>query len=230
MRGLVGRAQLSIPLRGRATYNPVMTNESGDSQEPPEEWVVDWKSIDTPGDLLVLMCSQLQQHLNAAIRAGCVVVSERFDLTTVAPFLFSAAIVGDFFWPSPSRRGVYARAFPNRPRDMRHLVGIEDVEPANLDKVRNDLTHIDERLEELYLAGPQSPLYMWGPDNAGMPPETRRYMTFDASTGTVHSLGRDINARELVEWLDYVARRLAQVFPHLLRMAPDVGEPIGPTD
>jgi hypothetical protein len=123
---------------------------------------VEWKTIATPGNLLWLMFTQLTPHIQVAIKAGKEILSGSYNVESASAFLFSAAVVGDFFWPSAKRSQALSKAFPARARDMRHLVGLPDDEPPGLDVIRNDLTHVDERLEELFLQDPDGPMVAWG--------------------------------------------------------------------
>jgi hypothetical protein len=168
------------------------------------------------------MFTQLSPHVQAAIKAGRKILDGHYDVETASAFLFSAAVVGDFFWPSPQRRAAVAREFPRRDADMRHLVGLPDDEPADLDKIRNDLTHVDERLEELYLADPEGPMLAWG-NGSSSTAATRRYMNFDPETKVLHSLGREINVAEVVVWLENLLARIGRVSMQLMIRSHRIG-------
>lgn len=196
------------------------------------EWSVDWESISTPGELLVLLLSQLTPQVEAAISAGNLILSGGVQvIAPVSAFLFSAANAGDFLWPSAQRgrnRHGIAASFPNRARDMRHLLGLPDEEPSELDSIRNDLTHADERIEELYLEDPNASLIFWGVGTvvAGGP---RHYMNFDPPTGVLHSLGHEISLTDMVAWLVDLLDRISKVSIQLffrsdaLGISTDVG-------
>jgi hypothetical protein len=190
-----------------------------------ESWRVEWNSIATPGDLLWLMFTQLTPHVEAAIKAGKAIQGGTYNVETASAFLFSAAVVGDFFWPSTLRarnRFGIAEAFPNRAHDMRHLVGIPDEEPADLDLIRNDLTHVDERLEELYVQNPDGPMIAWS-DGSTSADGTRRYMNYEPEIGVLHSLGREINVVEVVAWLENLLARISKVSFQLMVRSPHIG-------
>lgn len=187
-----------------------------------ESWTVDWPSIETRGDLLVLMFTQLTPHVDTAIESGQQILSGEFNVRSTSSFLFSAAVVGDFFWPSPQRRRPVATAFPKRDRDMRHLLGLSETEPSVLDQIRNDLAHVDERLEELFLADPDGPLLAWG-NGAKSPEGTRRYMNFDPDSGVLHSLDTEVDVAELVEWYSNLRQRISRVTFQLMMRSHRIG-------
>lgn len=186
---------------------------------------MEWKSITTRGDLLWLMFTQLTPHVQVAIKAGKEILGGKYNVETASSFLFSAAVVGDFFWPSEGRdRNKFdvADAFPDRARDMRHLLGLPDSAPTDLDRIRNDLTHVDERLEELFVQDPDGPMIAWG-DGSKAREGTRRYMNFARETGILHSLGREINVGEVVAWLENLLARASRVSFELMLRHPNLG-------
>ena len=169
------------------------------------------------------MFTQLTPHVQAAIEAGRRILNGAYNVETASAFLFSAAVVGDFFWPSPRRGRALTRAFPQRADDMRHLVGLPDEEPSDLDVIRNDLTHVDERLEELYLANPNGPMLAWG-NGAASREGTRRYMNFDPANHVLHSLGREVDVEDVVAWLENLLGRIGRVSLELMIRSPHLGE------
>ena len=187
-----------------------------------ESWTIQWRSIETRGDLLVLMFSQLTPHVETAIESGRRILDAEFNVGTASSFLFSASVVGDFFWPSPQRRRVLREAYPRRDRDMRHVVGLPDDQPPGLDSIRNDLTHVDERLEEMILEAADAPLLAWADGNSA-PEGTRRYMNFERATGVLHSLGTEVDVTQIVAWHENLRARVARAFVPLVMKSPHLG-------
>ena len=186
-------------------------------------WAVDWDAITTPGSLLLLMTTQLTPQVEIAIRAGTALLAgEGEKIQNVSAFLASASSAASFLWPSPMRHRELREAFPNRAADLRHVLGVADEEPAALDKIRNDLIHIDERLEKLYLANPNLSLMAWGASSKAAT-GTKILMSFDPATGVLHSLDEEVNVKELVEWLIDLRKRLGRMFMPLLVKSPHIG-------
>lgn len=183
-------------------YAPSMTGDT---------WTVKWDEIATPLDLLLLMCTQTSGHLGTGMLAARALMSgegdRRGDLTAM---LQSAAIAADFFWPSPSRRRPLRDAFPSRGADFRHVLGMDDAEPPALDLIRNDLVHVDERIEELFLADPNLSLIAWG---SSRPREgTLAYMSYLPGEKVVLSLGKELSVVELEDWLRDTLARTSKMF------------------
>ncbi|WP_405219139.1 hypothetical protein [Agrococcus sp. Ld7] len=188
-----------------------------------DTWHVEWQTINTPGELLFLLVSQLAPQVAVGSTAGQKIIGGTYSPETASAFLFSAGVVGDFFWPSPGRgRKPVASAFPNRARDLRHLLGLPEAEFSQLDSIRNDLAHVDERMEELYLDNPTAPLLAWGGGGVLLK-DTRRYLNYDPTTGTLHSLGIDVDVAAFVAWLESLQARIGRItMPLFLRMH-DIG-------
>lgn len=186
----------------------------GHNETMPERedrtWNVNWKSLTTPPDLLMLLFTQVTPQLEMAIKAGNKILHEGYEVETVSAFLSAAALSGNFFWPIQSRNKELKRAFPDRGRDMRHLVGLRDDQPDSLMKIRNDLAHADEKIERLYFDDPTGSILAWG-NGANAPDETRRYLTYDPDTTVLHSLGSEINFRDLTDWFIDLHQRVSRV-------------------
>lgn len=133
---------------------------------------VDWESITTKGELLMLLLTQLAPQVKIAIVSGRKILDDDTDrMPSIAAFVAASGTVTSFLWTSPSRSSALRRRFPARGRDLRHILGLHDTEPEGLRRIRNDLTHIDERIEELFLTEDAPSLLAWG---SGHPTRPRR--------------------------------------------------------
>jgi hypothetical protein len=65
--------------------------------------------------------------------------------------LNAAANVSKHFWPPRRKRQDVRDAFPDRGKELRQSLGVEDDSPLNNRNVRNDFEHADEKLEEWWL-------------------------------------------------------------------------------
>jgi hypothetical protein len=189
----------------------------------PTRWNINWSSLTTPGDLLTLLLTQLSPQVELAIKAGRSLLTtddERVANTTL--FLASASSAASFLWPSPSRRRPIAEAFPNRADDLRHILGLLDAQPTALVRIRNDLTHVDERIEELFLANPDLSIVTWSSATTAAA-GTHIYMAFDRDTETLHSLGQEVQVRELVEWLEGLLARISRTWLAVMVRSTGIG-------
>lgn len=168
---------------------------------PADEWIIDWKTVDTRSDLLLLLVTQLTPQVAIALNSGRAIIDTDTDrMRNISSFLASVGTVSNFLWTKDSRRKSVRNAFPMRGRDLRHVLGLPDQEPENLVAIRNDLTHIDERIEELFLEDRTPSLLIWG---TGLPTSGQRVlMNYNAETTTIQSLTSSIEVANLVNWLD----------------------------
>lgn len=178
----------------------------------PRQWIPNWDNYTTPIDLLTLMLTQLGGHIEAALAAARK-IRDGVDVPyNLRAFLTAAASAASFPWPSPSRRAPLRRAHPNRGADIIDLLGLDDNQPVDLAKIRNDLIHADERFEELYLENPDLPLTAWGESTNAIDPERIYYMSYNPETETIHSLGVEVDLAEVTLWLREVRERSGLVF------------------
>jgi len=189
----------------------------------PTSWSVNWSSMTTPGELLNLLMTQLTPQVELAIKSGRALLASsdnRVENTTL--FLASASSAASFLWPSPSRKRALRDAFPNRADDLRQVLGLADNEPTALGRIRNDLTHVDERIEELFLANPNLSIVTWSGSSTAAP-GTHVYMAYDRDSEMVHSLGQEFNLRDLVEWFEGLFIRLRQTWFQVMLRARTIG-------
>lgn len=182
---------------------------------------INWESIQTDGALLLLLLTQLLPQAEIARNAGRAIRSDdRNKSHDISAFLYSAGSVASFLWPGPNRRSELKMAFPHRGNDLRLLLLQPSNELEGLKSIRNDLAHIDERIEQIFLESTLPKFSAWG---SGSPqPGRADLMNYDASTGSIHSTGGKIVLADLAEWLEFLIQRGGIVFPRLLLSAHEI--------
>jgi hypothetical protein len=186
------------------------------------EWAVDWDSITTPGTLLLWEITQLTpQALNARDAVQHLIAGKVDRMQSVPSVLAAIGSLASFLWPNPGRD--LGGRFPKRGGDLRHILGIDDDRPEYLRKaIRNDLIHVDERLEEFYNEDPKMSFSMW---MEGKPEgDQRALFAWDAVESTLYSQGVAIDMKALLNWLQMLLSHIRAKGGELLFLSDEIGQ------
>ena len=180
------------------------------------EYKVDLAQVGAPAELLTLMLFTLETQAQTARRAAVAYLAGgRYQRDNAQLMISTAGTVAAFVWPVDTGRAI-RKAYPRRGEDLQLLLGLNENKLAALKGIRNSMMHLDERIEESYLADPKLGFSMWMTKTD--PGNGRNFMSWNPETEVFSFLEHEVCVPDLCEILALIQRRAAKAFVLMLRV------------